>query len=233
MALTLYERLAADDRRPSPFCWRARFAVAHKGLAPEVMAIRFTEPERVAFSGQGKVPVLVDGEQVIWDSWSIACYLEESYPDRPSLFGGPGGQALARLVNHWVDTSLHGALAWVLTPSLHAILDPEDQVYFRETREARWSTTLEHLRSDRSRYLAALDPVFEPLRLRLAEAPFICGEQAAYGDYLVFSAFQWARCTDPEDLLAADDNGLRAWRERMLALFDGLARSVPAFDNAA
>ena len=233
MSLVLYERLAADDRRPSPFCWRTRFALAHKGLTPEVVAIKFTEAERVAFSGQGKVPVLVDGERVVWDSWSIACYIEEAYPDRPSLFGGPGGRALARMVNHWVDVTLQGALAGIMVPSLYAILDPDDQVYFRATRESRWGRSLEQLRSERSGFLANLGPAFEPLRLRLAETPFICGAQPAYGDYLVFSVFQWTRCTDPEDVLPSEDKALRAWRARMLDLFDGLARSVPAFESAA
>jgi glutathione S-transferase len=35
--------------------------------------------------------VLVDGETAITDSWHIACYLDEAYPDRPSLFGGDIG----------------------------------------------------------------------------------------------------------------------------------------------
>jgi glutathione S-transferase len=39
---------------------------------------------------------------VIHDSRNIACYLEERFPDRPSLFDGGGERAVARLVNHWV-----------------------------------------------------------------------------------------------------------------------------------
>jgi len=38
---------------------------------------------------------------VIHDSRNIACYLEERFPDRPSLFDGGGERAVARLVNHW------------------------------------------------------------------------------------------------------------------------------------
>ena len=51
MAVVLYERLCADDRRPSPFCLRARLALAHKNVAPEVRAIKFSEADKVAFSG--------------------------------------------------------------------------------------------------------------------------------------------------------------------------------------
>lgn len=37
-----------------------------------------------------QVPVLVDGEHVVCDSFEIARYLERSYPDAPSLFGKAG-----------------------------------------------------------------------------------------------------------------------------------------------
>ena len=233
MSLTLYERLARDDRRPSPFCWRTRFALAHKGLTPDVVAIGFTEAERVAFSGQGKVPVLVDGERIVYDSWTIACYLEDTYPDQPSLFGGPGGRELARTLNHWVDATLQPALAGILGPALFDVLDADDQAYYRRTREERWGRTFEDMRADRDRFLAAAGPAYEPLRLRLNEAPFICGDAPAYGDYMVFGVFQWARCTDPQDMIPAEDKQLRAWRDRMMGLFDGLARTVPAFESAA
>jgi hypothetical protein len=32
MSLVMYERLGHDDRRPSPFSWRIRYALAHKGV---------------------------------------------------------------------------------------------------------------------------------------------------------------------------------------------------------
>lgn len=234
MTLVLYERLCADDRRPSPYCWRSRLALAHKGLTPELRAIKFTEAEQIAFSGQGKVPVLVDGETVVSDSWRIACYLEEAYRDAPSLFQGAGGQALARFLNHWVDSVLQRALSPILAPAMLEIAHPDDRAYYRETREAKYGRPLSELRGERTGHLAALQPMLEPLRLRLAESDFVGGAAPAYGDYLVFAEFQWARCADPLDLLAGDDNGpIRAWRSRMLALFDGLARRVPAFETAA
>jgi len=38
-----------------------------------------------------QVPIIQDGDKVVKDSFAIAQYLERTYPDRPSLFGGPGG----------------------------------------------------------------------------------------------------------------------------------------------
>ena len=89
MTIKLYE-LAADnaDIRFSPHCWKTRLALAHKGLDVERIPWRFTDKDAIAFSGQGKVPVLLDGETSVHDSWTIACYLEDTYPDLPTLFGG-------------------------------------------------------------------------------------------------------------------------------------------------
>ncbi len=155
MTRTLYDLAGAEeDRRFSPYCWRTKLALAHKGLAFETIPWRFTEKDRIAFSGQGMVPVLVDGERSVSDSWAIAEYLEATYPDRPSLFGGPAAQALARFVNSWTDGILH---PWIGRMVVRDILDcilPEDRAYFRESRERRFGTTLEALAATRAELAA-------------------------------------------------------------------------------
>ena len=68
MARTLYDLAAADDkRRFSPYCWRIKMALAHKELEVETVPWRFTEKDVIAFSGQRRVPVLVDGDKVVAD----------------------------------------------------------------------------------------------------------------------------------------------------------------------
>src|SRR6266446_7829836 len=60
MAIKLYDLAGAEtDRRFSPYCWRARMALAHKGLEVETIPWRFAEKDAIAFSGQGRVPVLI------------------------------------------------------------------------------------------------------------------------------------------------------------------------------
>lgn len=88
MAIKLHELAATeDDRRFSPYCWRIRFALEHKHLDIETVACRFTDKGVIAFSGQDKVPVLVDGDNVVSDSWAIAWLLStwrEAAPDTRS-----------------------------------------------------------------------------------------------------------------------------------------------------
>ena len=58
-----------------------KMALAHKKLAVETIPWRFTDKAAIAFSGQERVPVLIDGERWVNDSWAIADYLETTYPD--------------------------------------------------------------------------------------------------------------------------------------------------------
>src|ERR1700719_7701 len=98
MNLKLFELVGTDETRPfSPYCWRTRMALAHKGLGAESTPWRFTENAAISPHNSEKVPVLLADDKAIVDSWVIANYLEDTYPDRPSLFGGDGGRAMGRM----------------------------------------------------------------------------------------------------------------------------------------
>ena len=78
MTITMYDLAGAEpNRRFSPFCWRARMALAHKGLAVETVPWGFTEKDKLPQPNAGRVPVIIDGGTVIHDSTAIADYLEE------------------------------------------------------------------------------------------------------------------------------------------------------------
>ncbi|MFC7473862.1 glutathione S-transferase family protein [Dankookia sp. GCM10030260] len=230
MSRVLYDLAGADPAlRFSPFCWRTRMALAHKDLTVETVPWRFTEKDRIAFSGQALVPVLVDGDRTLHDSWAIAEYLEDAYPHRPSLFGGPEAQAVTRFVNGWTDSILHPWIARMVVRDLLDCLRPEDAGYFRASREARFGTTLEAFVAPREASLTAFRKDLQPVRLALRGQAFLAGEAPAYADYIVFGAFMWARAVSPFRLLEADDP-VHAWRGRMLAMFDGLAGAAPGHE---
>lgn len=216
---------ARDDVRFSPFCWRIRMALAHKGLDVQTVPWRFTDKDAIAASGQGKVPVLVDNGQWLSESGAIAQYLERAYPDGPSLFGADSGQALTRFVQQWTDDVLHPAIARIVLLDIFRILHTSDQDYFRRTREAAFGQTLEDVSAPRDALLAALRQTLRPLRNTLRAQPFLAGDAPAYADYIVFGAFQWARVVSPIALLE-DDAPIAAWRDRLLDAFDGLARQA-------
>ncbi len=190
------------------------------------MPWRFTDKDAIAFSGQARVPVLVDGGRTVSDSWAIALYLEDTYPERPSLFGGPAAIAVTRFVNAWADTILHGGMIRLIVSDIARIVHDKDRAYFRDSREGRFGMPLDQVTAGREERVEAFRDTLVPLRHTLSAQPYLAGDAPAYADYIVFGSFQWARCVSAFELLAPDDV-VTAWRERMLGLFDGLARRAP------
>jgi glutathione S-transferase len=228
-AIRMYDLAGADPtRRFSPYCWRIRQALAHKRLPVETIPWRFTDKAAIAHSGQDRVPVIEDGDRVVADSWAIANYLEDAYPDRPSLFGGAAARAVARFINGWADTVQNAAISTFVANDVVRHLDPRDQDYFQRSRTQRFGMTLEQYCANRETRIAGFRQTLEPLRHTLRSQPFLGGAAALYPDYIVFGGFQWARTISDFALLEADDP-IAAWRERMLDLHDGLARKNPGY----
>ncbi|MGJ5075009.1 glutathione S-transferase family protein [Bradyrhizobium oligotrophicum] len=227
MAVKLYELVGTDAGRPfSPFCWRTRMALAHKGLSADTIPWRFTEKSAIAPHGSEKVPVMLDGDRAVADSWAIANYLEDTYPDRPSLFGGAGGRATARFMNAWGDIAIVGGIFPLIIADIPKNLAAADADYFRKSREARFGKSLEEVMAARDQAVIGFRRSLEPLRQTLKTQAFIGGDAPDYADYIVFGGFQWARVVSPFRLLEESDS-VHAWRERLLDAFDGLARKSP------
>jgi glutathione S-transferase len=223
--ITLWELGGKAGRRYSLFSWRTRMALTHKGLAFETRPVRLTDKEAIAFSGGKTVPVIRDGDTVVRDSWKIAGHLEVRYPEN-TLFGGEIGQGVTHAFNTWVDRALVGPMMQVVAPDIHERVDAADEQYFRTMAEGVTKTTLEQLRAGRDEALRRLGRALEPMQTLLKRQAYVCGEQPAYADYILFSLFQWARVMSPQEVLGPEDP-LCAWRERVLDLFDGFARNVP------
>lgn len=226
MTIRLFELCGTDPARVfSPFCWRARMALAHKGLAFESVPWRFTETASLAFAQHDKVPVLVDGARVVVESFDIAQHLDAAHPDAPSLM--KGAPEAYRFIGAWTDTVLHGGIAGLIVSDIPALLDEADRAYFVQSREARYRKPLAEVTAGREERLPAFRAALLPLRHALRGRDFLGGAAPDYGDYTVLGGFMWARVVSGFELLAADDP-VRAWRERMLDLFGGMARAVPA-----
>jgi len=222
--IQMYDLAAADPAvRFSPYCWRTRMALAHKELAVETIPWRFTDRDAIAFSGQGRVPVIRDAETVVFDSWAIAQYLERQYPEKPSLFGGPKGEAHARFVNSWADTVLNPGLIRLVVGDVFAVIAAKDREYFRTSREARFGASPDQVQSGREQTVVGFRQSLAPVRSTLEAQAFLGGGEPSYADYIVFGGFMWARNVSTFEPLQASDP-IADWRERMLDLHGGLAR---------
>ena len=219
---------AQADRRLSPYCWRIRMALAHKGLDVETVAWRFMDKAAIAPSGQGKVPVLVHDDKWVSESWDIATYLEQTFPDHPSLFGGPQGLALSKFYSNLGDV-MSGQVVRMVLLDIYDHLAEADQAYFRKTREERFGMTLEEVVAGREARLAPFRESLTPLRMTLKTQPYLGGEQPLYADYCIFGVFQWSRTISNFQLLEQDDP-IAQWRSRLMQAYGGLAQSTPGYD---
>jgi glutathione S-transferase len=228
MAIILYELCGRDPQQLfSPHCWKTRMALAHKGLSFESRPTPFTKIPEIEGGFSKTVPVLDDNGTLVRESFEIALYLERTYPDRPSLFGGPGGEAMTRFVERWTQFGLQGLLMRLIVADIHSVLDAEDQAYFRESRESRLGMTLEDAQAGREDRLEAFREALRPLREMLAFQPYIGGENPLFPDYVVFGALQWARVVSPVQLLA-DDDKVADWFKRLLDAYGGIGRATKA-----
>lgn len=215
------------DVRFSPHAWKAVMALRHKGLAFEEQPTPFTGIPKLENGFSPTVPLLKDGERLVRDSFDIAVYLDEAYPDRPSLFGGAAGTALSRTIEGYSQFVIHPALTRIMLTEIHDCLAPEDQAYFRASRESRLGKTLEQVAAEREREIEAFPSKLEPLRHTLGRQPWLGGDAPLFADYIVFGALQWARVVCPVSLLQNDDP-VNSWFERCLDLHDGAGRAVAA-----
>ncbi len=227
--IELYELAGADPGlRFSPYCWRIRMALAHKGLDADT--IPWHLGEQTLPDGGRTVPILVDDGRVFQGSLAIAHHLEHAYPNGPSLFGGEGGEPHVAFIAAWADTVLQPALFPLIAVDILALVKPEARAYFRDSREARLGTTLEQAAEGREEARPAVAGILTPVRRVLQHAPFLGGDEPSYADYCVFGAFMWARCVSEFDPLEPGDP-VSEWREEMLDLFDGLARDAEAIGD--
>ena len=231
ITIQFFDLEGLDGKRFSPFGWRVRMALAHKGLESTsiVEGVGFSEKHKLEFSNQELVPVIKDDNMIISDSWDIAVYMEKSYDSSSSLFGTTGDFSQVKFISSWVDSQLHPLIARCVVRDILDVISPSEHEYFRKSREKRFGKRLEDVVADRENTRTILKQTLYPIRKALEIAPFLGGENPNFSDYAIFGAFMWAKVTSSFQLLESSDP-IYNWRERMLSLYDGLAKKAPAVD---
>jgi len=126
------------DFPQSPYCQKVRLVLAEKDLSYEKIFIDLTKneqksPDFLRLNPYGKVPVLIDEDEVIYDSTIINEYLEDEYPHPPLLPVHSGGRARARIFEDFADTSFTAQSSLLVTE----LRKPADQVDQERVRRYR------------------------------------------------------------------------------------------------
>ena len=228
MTRTLYE--LADIE--SPFVWRAKYALAHKGLVYETQRTAFTEIPTVCEGRHPTVPFLVDEDaSETCDSLGIAAYLDDTYPDNPSLLSGGALERAQEIEKILGETGFPGFFPLYIK-DIWAGLPEKEATYFRSTREARFGATLEELSANRDARLPDARATLAPLRAEIAKAPWLNGDAPGYADYIVLAFFAWLKgCASTPPLAAGDP--LLDYINRGFALYNGIGNNIEGGPLAA
>ena len=222
MTIQIYELCGANPEHLfSPHCWKVRMAVAHKGLPWETVPVPFTQVASIEGGTSRRVPVIRDGEKVVEESYEIAKYLEATYADKPTLFGGEGGEALTRQIINWSQASLHPEVTKLCLMDIHNSLAPADKEFFRNSREKMFGCTLEEFSDKHPKNADALNKALTPLELTLKDQAYIGGTKPLFADYVVFGALQWLNTTSSQNYLSGDTQ-VSNWFKSLLDMYDGM-----------
>jgi glutathione S-transferase len=154
--------------------------------------------------------------KTISDSWNIAQYLDETYPDRPAVLP-KGTRAL-----QWSFTVAVSELAFVhIRPLLMypswAQLHPESQPFYRSPREAQFGCKLEEISAGaaRAEHLESAEKSLRRVASWLGkngdDAGFwIMGDTVSFADFFLGGWLAWVRRVDPDmwDRIKSWDNGV-------------------------
>jgi len=168
MALTLYYGSG------SPYAWRAQFALEHKALPYELKVLSFSagdtrKPEFVALNPRHQVPVLVDGDFVLWESNAIVEYVDEAYPGRgaPLFPGDAKTRAIVRRFIEEVDNYYNKAIDPILDQAFWVKPEERDAAKLADGRNKAVEELATFSKAMRGDYLAgplsAADFTFYPL----------------------------------------------------------------------
>jgi glutathione S-transferase len=193
----------------SPWAWRTQLALEHKALPYERKVLSFSagdtrKPEFVALNPRHRVPVLVDGDFVLYESNAIVEYVDEAYPGRgaPLFPGDVRTRAVVRRLIMEIDNYFHAPV--------DALVD----YAFYEKPEARDAAKLPALR----------DAIVDELGMiaRSMKGEYLAGPLSA-ADFAAYPLVAFVKRVQQKRLPDLDADGMlpapiAEWKRRIEAL---------------
>jgi glutathione S-transferase len=221
--ITFFDLQHASGCTTSPFVWATKYALKHKGFDLDVVDGGFTGILERTGGRSERLPVIVDDGRWVLDSWLIAEYLDEHYPDRPTLIGAPAVKALTEFLEAWLWQTAVSAWARAFGVQYRDRCKPEDIDYIVESRRRMWGAPMEELAKNREDVFPQVLPKLELLRGVLRDRPWLGGETPSYADYRALAVFLWAASVADTPPMT-EDEPLRDWIDRGFDLYGGLGR---------
>jgi len=155
----------------SPFSWRVLLALEYKCVPYDSHELQFSKqehksPQLLRMNPRGRVPVLRDGDFVVFESLACLFYLDRKYPEKP-LFGTTPEEAatIMRVICEY-QAYAEGYVTQIVSA---VFLDTLDE-------KAEEVTRAMHLAAGEARTIEA----------RLSTSDWLVGEQVSAADLVVF-----------------------------------------------
>jgi Glutathione S-transferase len=155
----------------SPFSWRVLLALEHKRLEYDSHVLQFSKqehksPQMLRMNPRGRVPVLKDGDFVVFESLACLLYLDRKYPEYP-LFGTTAEEAatIMRVICEY-QAYAEQHVTRIVSAAFLETLDQDIEEVTRAT----------HLVAGEARTIEG----------RLSQCNWLVGEQPSAADFVVF-----------------------------------------------
>ena len=159
----------------SAYCWRVLLALRHKGLEYRSHPLKFDQqehqaPQMLAMNPRGRLPVLRDGDYVVFESVAILYFLDRKYP-APPLFGrnAEEGGVIMRVVCEYQAYA---------EPSLMQLVS-----HFLYRRDPRPDAAQAEAMSEAMHRVAGEARTIER---RLAQSDWVVGESISAADMVIY-----------------------------------------------
>ncbi|XP_015891145.3 glutathione S-transferase zeta class [Ziziphus jujuba] len=145
--------------------YRVRIALNLKGLDYEYIPINLVKgeqfsPEFRKLNPIGYVPVLVDGDVVISDSFAILLYLDEKYPQRPLLPTDIRKKAINYQAANIVSSSIQPLQNLAILKYIEEKVSPDEKLPWVQCHIGKGFESLEMLLKDYAGKYATGDDIF-------------------------------------------------------------------------
>jgi glutathione S-transferase len=155
----------------SPYSWRVLLALELKGVPYESHVLQFSKqehksPQMLRMNPRGRVPVLKDGDFVVFESLACLLYLDRKYPEAP-LFGTTPEEA--------------GTIMRVICE-----YQAYAENYVTQIVSAVFLDTLDENMEEVTRAMQLVAGEARTIEGRLSKSDWLVGEQVSAADIVVF-----------------------------------------------
>jgi glutathione S-transferase len=155
----------------SPYSWRVLLALESKGVPYESHVLQFSKqehksPQMLRMNPRGRVPVLKDGDFVVFESLACLLYLDRKYPEAP-LFGTTPEEA--------------GTIMRVICE-----YQAYAENYVTQIVSAVFLDTLDENMEEVTRAMQLVAGEARTIEGRLSKSDWLVGEQVSAADIVVF-----------------------------------------------